>query len=110
MRWKRPQPSTVRSGSWGKHPDLAPAALVLNESGFGITDGRGKLLMNTLQVAEKSFQNFAVETTKPGGHSAIPLRDNAIYDLSDALVKVRDLVFPIRLIEVTKIFFSEAGR
>jgi hypothetical protein len=69
------------------------AAFALNEGGGGRTDGHGKVLVQSMQVGEKAAQNYRLETTNPGGHSSIPIRDNAIYELADALAKVRDYEF-----------------
>jgi acetylornithine deacetylase/succinyl-diaminopimelate desuccinylase-like protein len=90
-------------------PELIAAEFALNEGGGGLTDGHGKLLQQTLQVGEKSAQNFKVETFNPGGHSSIPIRDNAIYELADALVRVREHQFPVQLSATTRAYFAKAG-
>jgi len=90
-------------------PDLIAAAFALNEGGGGRTDGHGKLLVESIQVGEKAAQNYRLETVNPGGHSSIPIRDNAIYELADALVKVRDYEFPMKFTETTRTFFAKAG-
>ena len=89
--------------------DLIDAAFALNEGGGGRTDGKGKLLVQTLQVGEKSYQDFTLTATNPGGHSSAPIRDNAIYELSDALVKIRDYEFPTQFNDVTRAFFTKSG-
>ena len=90
-------------------PDLIAAAFALNEGGGGRTDGHGKLLVESMQVGEKAAQNYTVEATNAGGHSSIPIRDNAIYELSDALLKVREYEFPVRFTDTTREFFAKAG-
>jgi len=47
-------------------------------------------LYQSILVGEKASQNYRLETVNAGGHSSVPIRDNAIYELSDALLKVRD--------------------
>ena len=89
--------------------DLIAAAFALNEGGGGQTDGHGKLLVQSIQVGEKAAQNYRLETVNAGGHSSIPIRDNAIYELADALAKVRDLEFPVKLTDTTRAFFAHAG-
>ncbi|WP_413630188.1 M20/M25/M40 family metallo-hydrolase [Novosphingobium sp. KCTC 2891] len=94
--------------------DLIDAEFALNEGGGGRTDGKGvvdggKVVVETIQVGEKAVQNYRLETRNPGGHSSVPVRDNAIYELSDALVKLRDYDFPVELSETTKAFFAKAG-
>jgi acetylornithine deacetylase/succinyl-diaminopimelate desuccinylase-like protein len=90
-------------------PDLVAAEFALNEGGGGRTDGNGKVLTANMHVGEKSSQSYRIETTNPGGHSSTPVRDNAIYELSDALAKVRDLEFPIRFNDTTRAYFAKAG-
>jgi acetylornithine deacetylase/succinyl-diaminopimelate desuccinylase-like protein len=90
-------------------PDLIAAAFALNEGGGGRTDGHGKLVVQSMQVGEKASQNYRVETTNPGGHSSIPVRDNAIYELADALLRVREYEFPAKFTETTRTYFAKAG-
>ena len=66
-------------------------------------------VIQTMHVGEKAGQNYRIETTNPGGHSSIPIRDNAIYELADALVKVRDYEFPVKLTDTTRAYFAKAG-
>jgi acetylornithine deacetylase/succinyl-diaminopimelate desuccinylase-like protein len=90
-------------------PDLISAAFALNEGGGGRTDGHGTLVVESIQVGEKAAQNYHLETVNPGGHSSIPIRDNAIYQLADALTKIRDYEFPVKLTDTTRAFFAKAG-
>ncbi|WP_176599340.1 MULTISPECIES: peptidase dimerization domain-containing protein [Sphingobium] len=64
----------------------------------------------SLHVGEKAATNFRIEATNPGGHSSAPVRDNAIYELADALVRIRDLEFPMMLNDTTRAFFSRLAR
>jgi acetylornithine deacetylase/succinyl-diaminopimelate desuccinylase-like protein len=90
-------------------PELISAAFALNEGGGGRTDGHGKLVVESIQVGEKASQNYLLETINAGGHSSIPIRDNAIYELADALAKVRDHEFPVKFTDTTRAFFAKAG-
>jgi acetylornithine deacetylase/succinyl-diaminopimelate desuccinylase-like protein len=90
-------------------PELIAAAFALNEGGGGRTDGHGKLVVQQIQVGEKAVQNYRLETVNAGGHSSSPIRDNAIYELSDALTKVRDHEFPMKFTDTTRAFFAKAG-
>src|ERR1700733_3030788 len=92
-----------------KKPELIGAAFALNEGGGGRTDGHGKLMVESIQVGEKASQNYRLETVNAGGHSSIPIRANAIYELADALTKVRDHEFPVKLSDTTRAFFAKAG-
>lgn len=94
--------------------DLIDAAFALNEGGGGRTDGKGvseggKLVVETIQVGEKGVQNYRLETRNPGGHSSIPVRDNAIYQLAAALVKLQGYDFKLELSDTTRAFFAKAG-
>jgi len=89
--------------------ELVDAAFALNEGGGGRTDGHGKILVQTIQVGEKKYQDYRLETTNPGGHSSIPIKDNAIYELAADLLKVRDLEFPLRMNDTTRAFFAKTG-
>jgi acetylornithine deacetylase/succinyl-diaminopimelate desuccinylase-like protein len=91
-------------------PDLIAAEFALNEGGGGRTDGHGKLLISTLHVGEKSAINYRIEATNPGGHSSAPVKDNAIYELSDALGKIRDYDFPVQMTDTTRAYFRTAGK
>jgi acetylornithine deacetylase/succinyl-diaminopimelate desuccinylase-like protein len=90
-------------------PELIAAAFALNEGGSGRTDGHGKLILQSIQVGEKAVQNYRLETVNAGGHSSIPIRDNAIYELADALAKLRDYEFPVKFSATTRAFFAKAG-
>ena len=91
--------------------ELIDAEFALNEGGGGRTATRGgPVVVQTIQVGEKSGQNFRIEATNIGGHSSIPIRDNAIYQLADALVRVRAHEFPAVLSDTTRVFFSQAGK
>ena len=94
---------------------LIDAAFALNEGGGGLTDGKsvasgGKLNVQTIQVGEKAYQDFTLTVTNPGGHSSQPVRKNAIYEMADALDKVRDLEFPLQFNDTTRTYFAEAGK
>jgi acetylornithine deacetylase/succinyl-diaminopimelate desuccinylase-like protein len=90
-------------------PDLIAAEFALNEGGGGRSDGKGKLIDETIQVGEKTPQDYRIEATNAGGHSSTPIRDNAIYELSEALLKVRDYEFPVKMTQTTRAYFALAG-
>ncbi len=94
--------------------DLIDAEFAINEGGGGRTDGKGlveggRLVAQTVQVGEKASQDYRVETRNPGGHSSIPVKDNAIYQLSDALIRLRAHEFPAELNDTTRAFFARGG-
>lgn len=89
--------------------DLIDAAFALNEGGGGDTDGKGHLVAQSIQVGEKIYQDYKLVATNPGGHSSQPVRDNAIYAVSDALLKIRGHEFPAEFNATTRVFFERAG-
>jgi acetylornithine deacetylase/succinyl-diaminopimelate desuccinylase-like protein len=89
-------------------PELLRAEYAFNEGGGGrVRDG--KYLSHDIQASEKKFQNFILEATNPGGHSSVPRKDNAITQLSAALVKVGAFDFPIHLNEITRAYFERSA-
>jgi len=90
--------------------DLIDAEFALNEGGGGDSDGKGKVIGQSVQVGEKTFANYRLETRNPGGHSSAPVRDNAIYQLSRAITKIDEHQFPAEMTDVTRRYFVEAGK
>ncbi len=90
------------------HAELIDAEYALNEGGGGVMKD-GKHISNGVQASEKVYQTFMLEVTNPGGHSSLPLKDNAIYHLADALVRIRNHDFPVSLNEVTQLFFERSA-
>ena len=86
--------------------ELIDAEFALNEGGGG-TNRNGKPYIQGVQVSEKMFVTFDMEATNPGGHSSVPPKDNAIYDLSAALDRLSRFEFPVRLGYVTRRYFSQ---
>ncbi len=89
--------------------DLIDAEFALNEGGGGDSDGKGKVLGQAVQVGEKTFANFRLETRNPGGHSSVPVPENAIYQLVGALSRIESYQFPVEMTATTRRFFAEAG-
>jgi len=89
--------------------ELIDAEYALNEGGGGLSDGKGKLVVQTIQVGEKAYQDFTLTTTNKGGHSSQPIRDNAIYVMADAVTKVRDFEFPLEFNDTNRAFFAKSG-
>ena len=86
--------------------DLIDAEFALNEGGGGRNDASGKRQLLAVQVGEKASQNYTFLATNPGGHSSQPVPDNAIYQLGDALGRVRGYEFPVRFTDTTRAFFA----
>jgi acetylornithine deacetylase/succinyl-diaminopimelate desuccinylase-like protein len=91
------------------HRDLIDAELALNEGGWGESDGNKKI-SNNLQVSEKYVINFRFEVHNKGGHSSIPVADNAIYHLAGALDRLSRFGFPLKTNEVTAAYFAQLAK
>ncbi|MFA6219012.1 MAG: M20/M25/M40 family metallo-hydrolase [Erythrobacter sp.] len=89
--------------------ELIDAEFALNEGGGGRSDGKGNLLVQTIQVGEKVYQDYRLVATNPGGHSSQPVRDNAIYRMSAALSKIGAYEFPAEFNDTTRAFFAKAS-
>ena len=89
------------------HRELVDAEYALNEGGGGSMKG-GIHVANNVQASEKVYQSFLLEATNPGGHSSLPVKDNAIYRIADALIRIRNHDFPVSLNEVTQMFFERS--
>ena len=90
------------------HRELIDAEYALNEGGGGAMKD-GQRISNGVQASEKVYQSFTLEVTNPGGHSSLPVKDNAIYHLADALVRIRNHDFPVSLNDVTRVFFERSA-
>ena len=89
--------------------ELIDAEIALNEGGGVALRESGDVARDVgFGAAEKIYQSFTLTTHGPGGHSSIPLHDNAIYRLVAALGKLAGFQFPARLIPVTRSYL--AGR
>ena len=90
------------------HRDLIDAEFAINEGGGGTMRG-GKYLTNEIQASEKVFQDFHLEVTNSGGHSSLPVKDNAIYHLAAGLARLAAFDFPVELNEVTRGYFERSA-
>lgn len=89
---------------------LKHAEMLLNsDAGGALIDDSGKPVVYGLQAAEKTYMDFEVVFTNPGGHSSRPSSKNAIYDLARAISRVAAFRFPARNSELTKAYFRAAG-
>src|SRR5207302_1513676 len=88
------------------HRDLIDAEFVLNHDGGGVTTNHGKPEFVAVDATEKLYADYRLTVTNPGGHSSLPVPDNAIYHLADALKRLEDYKFPFELNEVTRAFFE----
>jgi acetylornithine deacetylase/succinyl-diaminopimelate desuccinylase-like protein len=88
-------------------PETLSAEFALNEGGGGRLDAAGNRQAMAMQVGEKAIRTFDLEAANPGGHSSVPRPDNAIYDVSAAVIAIRDLRFPVQLNPTTRAFLKQ---
>ena len=97
--------ATLASTEWRK---LTDAEFGLNaDGGCASFDRNFRPLGCGISVAEKTFQTYFFTARNPGGHSSRPRPDNAIYDLADALEKLRAHRFKPMLNDATRGYFTE---
>ncbi len=90
---------------------LSNAELVLNVDGVGgLLDKDGRPEYFTWQGAEKTYADFEMTVTNPGGHSSAPGAENAINQLAAALVRIGGHPFKPELNDITRVYFTEAAR
>ena len=87
---------------------LVDAEFGLNEGGGG-RERDGERLFNGVQASEKIYRDFQLEVVNKGGHSSLPVKDNAIYHLAAALDRLSAFDFPVNLNEVTRAFFERTA-
>ena len=91
------------------HPELIDAEFVLNSDGGGVDTIKGKPVIVSMAASEKLYADYELEVTNAGGHSSLPKPDNAIYRLSDALVRLQNFKFPFELNDVTRAYFERSA-
>ena len=87
--------------------DLKNAELVLNgDAGGGQLSEDGKPEFYALQAAEKTYADFQITVTDPGGHSSRPSATNPIYRLARDLDRLAAYKFPAMQSEITMAAFK----
>ncbi len=91
---------------------LSNAELVLNIDGGGgvLNEATGAPEYFTWQGAEKTYADFTLTVTNPGGHSSAPRRDNAIDQLAAALVRIQAHQIKPELSPLTREYFVQASK
>jgi len=94
-----------------KHRKLVDAEFALNSDAGGgqLEEQTGKPVAYAMQTAEKTFASFTLTARNEGGHSSAPRRENAIYDLMQALSRLRTYEFPVMWNDTTIAAFRATG-
>jgi acetylornithine deacetylase/succinyl-diaminopimelate desuccinylase-like protein len=74
--------------------------------GGGVTRKEGKILYAAVSTTEKVPNGVKLIAKGTAGHGSVPLQDNAIVHLSQAIAKIAAWQTPMRLNETTKAFFT----
>ena len=59
-----------------------------------------------VQASEKVYASFSLTVKSSGGHSSLPIKDNAIYRLAAGLQRLAAFEFPIQLTDITRLYFE----
>jgi acetylornithine deacetylase/succinyl-diaminopimelate desuccinylase-like protein len=86
--------------------DLIDAAFALNEGAAGELDTSGNRVAMEVEAGEKFPQNYRLEVTNKGGHSSRPVKDNAIYHLAAALMRISAYEFPAQFTDGNRAYFT----
>jgi acetylornithine deacetylase/succinyl-diaminopimelate desuccinylase-like protein len=105
-------PATFDGVAWllRTHPEALKAAFALNEGAGGELDAAGTPTTLQIQAGEKVYQDYTLETINGGGHSARPVKENAIYQLAAGLSRLSALKFPIAVNSVARGYFEAQAK
>lgn len=96
----------VAAHDWVRNAEYA---INTDAGGGGLTED-GQPLMYVVQGGEKTYATFRLTARNPGGHSSRPRADNAIYELAEALLRIRGHRFPVMSNALTRGYFETLGR
>ena len=96
--------STKKLASQFKHAELA----LNGDAGGGLLSEDGKPVVYGLQAGEKTYADYKLTVTNPGGHSSRPGKVNAINQLAKALDRIAAYEFPPMQNELTRAYFKES--
>jgi acetylornithine deacetylase/succinyl-diaminopimelate desuccinylase-like protein len=91
------------------HRDLIDAEFALNEGG-GVGMKNGRAIRNHVQTSEKVNVSYRLDVKNRGGHSSIPVKDNAIYRLAEGLVRLSKFSFPQKFNDTTRAYFERIAQ
>jgi acetylornithine deacetylase/succinyl-diaminopimelate desuccinylase-like protein len=89
------------------HRELIDAEFVLNQDDWSVMAEHGVPKIARLIATEKLYADYQLLATNRGGHSSVPLPDNAIYELARALTRLARFQFPFELNSVSRSYFEQ---
>jgi len=87
------------------HFDAIEAEFCYAEGG-GVTRENGQVRYAAVQTMEKIPRAIQLTARGPAGHGSVPLMDNAVVHLSNAVAAVAAWRIPVRLNETTRTYFQ----
>jgi acetylornithine deacetylase/succinyl-diaminopimelate desuccinylase-like protein len=90
--------------------DLINAEYCINPDGGGGDIKNGREIIMAIQTSEKVYADFSIEAHNRGGHSSLPVKDNAIYEMAEALTRLASYDFPLDLNETARMFFERSAQ
>jgi len=101
----------ITSAAQAKQAQALGIELMLNsDGGGGGLDAGGKPYFYKLQAAEKSYADFTMTITDPGGHSSAPGASNAIARAGLVAARIAAHQWPAQMNDITRAALAEAGR
>jgi carboxypeptidase PM20D1 len=101
----------ITSAAQAKQAAALGIELMLNsDGGGGGLDAGGKPYFYKLQAAEKSYADFTLTLTDPGGHSSAPGASNAIARAGLVAARIAAHQWPAQVNDITRAALAEAGR
>ena len=91
------------------HRDWIDAEYCINTDAGDFETKHGKRMLLGMQTSEKNYVDFRLEVKSNGGHSSRPVKDNAIYHLSQGLARLAEFDFPVSLNETTRGYFERTA-
>jgi acetylornithine deacetylase/succinyl-diaminopimelate desuccinylase-like protein len=88
-----------------KNWDMFAAGFAINECGVVIAKD-DKVQYTAVQASEKVTYNVDVVARGTSGHASIPLKDNPVVHLANAIAKIGSYSAPVRFTAVTRRYFE----
>jgi acetylornithine deacetylase/succinyl-diaminopimelate desuccinylase-like protein len=92
------------------HRELVDAELAISGDDESVLSVHGRPEYYSVIANEKVYGDFLLTTTSSGGHSSLPVPQNAIYELTDGLARIEHYVFPVELDGVTRSYYERMSQ
>src|ERR1700722_14191805 len=92
------------------HRDLIEAEFVINSDSGGVDLSHGKAISFNVGATEKLYGDYQLTAVNPGGHSSLPVPDNAIYHIAGSLTRLQAYTFSFELNPVTRAYFTSVSK